>query len=235
MRAAENLTFTLAAVFLSISSTAASAEVGPKDCTAELAKAQTDILDFYPVAAKSAAVAGTATLSCHGDMRDSGKDCLLVSEKPADQGFGKAALDIAAAATHESSKNTKSDSQYPPYTVTLEFKPSPLSITPNLLASSIRGRPMWASAPDERDLVAAMRSSGLSSLNAEAGATIRCLIANDGHLTECKVTSRFPSDARVERGALAMSHYFKMALTTSTGCPPGGASITIPIRLHAAR
>ena len=181
-------------------------------------------------------MAGTATLSCHGDIRDSGKDCLLVSETPANQGFGKAALDIAAAAAHASSpKNTKSESQYPRYTVTLEFKPSPLSITPNLLASSIRGMPRWASAPDERDLVAAMKSAGLSSLHAEAGATIRCLIENDGHLTECKVTSSFPSDARVERAALAMSRYFKMALTTNTGCPPGGASITIPIRLHAAR
>ena len=104
-----------------------------RDCEAEIAKATKDILTFYPAPAKSAGLSGAATITCQGELHGAIGKCILVSETPTGEGFGKAALDIADATLHNPSITLTPEQLSRSQSVTLEFNASPPLITPNLL------------------------------------------------------------------------------------------------------
>ncbi len=105
-----------------------------------------EILAYYPPAALAAKTAGEATITCGQDIHLVLINCSLVSEAPAGQGFGAAALSIASRSA--GAPWIKLD-QAPktPRVVTITFTPEPTTIKPNLLAPMPKG-PVWLARPD---------------------------------------------------------------------------------------
>jgi TonB family protein len=55
-----------------------------------------DLAEFYPKAAAASGTPGSATISCKIDVEGALMDCAVLTETPSDQGFGAAALKMAA-------------------------------------------------------------------------------------------------------------------------------------------
>src|SRR5947209_581694 len=68
----------------------------PPSAAALAAQQQAAVLAFYPPAARAAGIEGQATIRCTRNAHMAMQACTLVSETPAGQGFGAAALAMAA-------------------------------------------------------------------------------------------------------------------------------------------
>jgi TonB family protein len=100
---------------------------------------------------------------------------------------------------------------------------------PNLLSVAIPGgHPEWVSKPSGSDLGDALMRAGGSS---GGRMTMTCIVTNDGHMSACKAVSEPPGRADLERAALSLAPKFRMSPTTLFGCPVGGSTVNIPIRI----
>jgi TonB family protein len=229
--------FSLGLSLAAAASCPVSAQPKQNECAARVAKANQDILAFYPAAAKAATIEGSATINCQITPHGARRDCTLVSENPAGEGFGKAALDVAAATTDTPTVNFTPEQAEPLKTTTLNFKLLPPRVVPNMLSFAIhKGNPKWARRPDADDLGRALRQA---SVREDLGgkATMSCIITKDGDLSACTVVSEDPTNSGFGLAALKLARYFKMSPMTDLGCPlePEGAKITIPIRFGPQR
>jgi TonB family protein len=190
-----------------------------------IAAADTAILAYYPPAALAAKVEGSAKLKCRMDEHVALKDCTLVSETPADQGFGAAALKIAAL----SPENMKVTIHGHDTQMNFQFKLNPPSITPNvLLPAHDIINPDWAHWPTASELSEVYpwraqieRVSGSAKLD--------CQVTVKGDLDACVVTEEAPLGYGFGGAAIKLSHRMKWRPQQRDGVPTGGAHVHIPV------
>lgn len=199
------------------------------DRTALIAKADADVMAYYPAQAKAAGVEGTATMTCRSDRHGAARHCALVSEEPVGEGFGAAALRIAAASVDIDLDLTpaQADLQRP---ITLTFSLSPPSIKPNLLVP-VRVReatPPWLRHPSLQEQVATYPELAART-GREGHASMSCVVAKDGEMNDCVVVEETPQGAGFGKAALELAHFFQIKPYSELGFPLAGMRIGIPV------
>jgi TonB family protein len=182
---------------------------------------------FYPVGALAAGVEGQALILCHPTERRVLADCTVTSESPRDQGFGAAALAIAAAAPPAPVFNMTETGQSLPFQ--FSFKAHPTSVLPDLLHPSMRGAPNWISRPSG-DQISATYPRGALVKGVSGRVVMKCVVDAGGGMTNCGVESEDPAGLGFGDGALKLARRFKLSTFTDDGWPTVGANISIPIR-----
>ena len=188
---------------------------------------------YYPAQALAEGLDGSATIKCQRDQHSAYVGCQIVSEHPADQGFGAAAV---ALATHVPPRETLT---LTPEDMALElpfhftFKAKPTSVRPDLFHQPI-SNPRWLTIPGPDDMAAAYpRFAAKSGL--EGRTVMTCRADEKGRMTACQIDSESPAGAGFGEAALKVSRDFSMTTFTDDGFPTLGYKITIPIRWSAPR
>ena len=183
----------------------------------------------YP--AKGGGVEGYAAAHCRierdGDKAGLLRECGIIKEIPADQGFGRAALSL-----------------------TEKFR-----VQPATLANLPRTEPIWVSVPirmpppggaDARAVSAPQWLTGLDAKTVqklfppEAAAkgvstgrgVARCTVGVDGALTACAPEPAEPGGLGFSEAAVRLVSSMKMNLWSSDGAPVEGGVVYVPIRLN---
>jgi TonB family protein len=198
------------------------------------ATAPDPVLAFYPAGARAAGVEGQATLRCARNEHLALVNCALVSETPAGQGFGAAALAMAA----QSKDNPKVDlpalkTEASADTV-IKFQLHPPDITPDitLMAHTISA-PKIVAKPTPAQIQAAYPVRALSD-QVEGGAIIACTVTERGDLNACHVGREEPAGYGFGQAAVDLAPDFKMSPARIDGDPVGGAPVNIAVGFTAA-
>jgi TonB family protein len=201
---------------------------------ADLDRASAAILAHYPAAAKAAGVEGSARLSCRRSLHGALVGCSLDSESPGGQGFGEAALTIAALSADDPAIDAPADQVWTPRVVTFTFRLTPLSIEPNvLLAHAIAPIAWFGDKPCKEASCPALDyyPARAARLGVAGKAVLDCLIQPDGSMTDCEVAAEDPPGFEFGRAALRLSAQFHVG---PQGAPPPPAAawrrIVFPLR-----
>ena len=146
----------------------------------------------YPKGALAAGVEGEATLRCARNAHLALTNCVLVSESPPGQGFGDAALAMAARSPDNPKLNVTEPALTAAAPVTVRFRLHPPSIDPDLAdMAHVLKAPKIAYLPSnevmarywpDRDLRAGISGTG----------RIHCRVTRQGRLTDCTVLEETP-------------------------------------------
>jgi|SRR5579883_1599081 len=191
-------------------------------------------LAHYPAAARAAGVEGSAILACDRDAHLALKACKLVSETPAGQGFGQAALDLAALSPPNPKLDLADPARHPPITLTVRFTLHPPAITPDLSEMGhTLTQPRLATGPTRAQVQAAYPVRALSD-GVDGAALIACRLDAKGVLHDCQVAGEQPAGYGFGAAALDLAADFKLTPRLVDGEPVGGAEVRFPVPFHAA-
>ena len=187
---------------------------------------------FYPAAARAAGVEGQAIIRCSRDEHLALVNCSLVSEAPTGQGFGAAALAMAA----QSKDNPKVDlpelkTEASADTV-VRFSLHPPGVTPDItLMAHAMISPKILTKPTPAQIQAAYPVRALSD-QVEGGAIMDCSVTDKGELQACRVAREVPSGYGFGQAAVDLAADFKLSPAQIDGEVVGGAAvrITVPFR-----
>ncbi len=183
------------------------------------------MLADYPAAARAAGTEGKAMIDCARITQGAPDACKVVSEDPRGQGFGAAALALAARAPRHADRPSLDEK--PPWRLDFAFKlkPEP-AITPDVIegphvAPHVEKHPSDDEMLEAYPLVA--RQTGVPGL-----VVLLCTITADGHLTACQAKAT-PTRFGFEKAALKLAPKFQVRAVTDDGAPTAGTTMTIPI------
>jgi hypothetical protein len=190
------------------------------------------VLVFYPAAARAAGVEGSAVLKCAHDEHLAVKGCVLVSETPAGQGFGAAALAMAAQASDNPKLNFADEPTRPAQEVEVRFTLHPPEIAPDItsMAHTI-GQPAIITPPSTAQIQAAYPARALDN-QIEGDAAMDCLITADGKLAGCRIASENPTGFGFGQAALDLGADYVMRPRYIDGEPSGGAQVRLGVRFR---
>jgi TonB family protein len=201
---------------------------------ADLARAMTAIVEYYPAGAKAAGVEGWARLSCRRTLHAALVGCSLDAESPGGEGFGEAALAIAARSTEDPALDAPAGEVWTPREVTFSFRLTPLSIEPNLLlAHAIAPIAWFGDKPCKETSCPAIDyyPARAARLGVAGKAVLDCLIQPDGSMTDCEVAAEDPPGFEFGRSALRLSTQFHVG-PRGAPAPPAAAWRRIVFPLH---
>jgi len=188
------------------------------------------VLVFYPAAARAAGVEGSAVLKCSHDEHLAVRGCVLVSETPAGQGFGAAALAMAAQATDNPKLNFADEPGRPAQEVEVRFTLRPPEIAPDItrMAHTL-GQPGIVTPPSAAQVQAAYPARALDN-QIEGDASMDCLVTADGKLAGCRIASENPAGFGFGQAALDLAADYVMRPRYLDGEPSGGAEVRLGVR-----
>lgn len=183
------------------------------------------VLAYYPPAARAAGVQGQAVIRCKRDQHLALTGCVLVSEDPAGQGFGAAALAMAAR-SQPNPRLLLKDADMPAEDATVRFQLVPPYISPDLtrMAHVVKNAEIVAK-PSAAQIQAAYPTRALDN-QIEGGAIIECVVTPAGKLAECHVFRETPLGYGFGQAALDLAVDFAMKPRLVDGAPTSG-----PIRI----
>jgi TonB family protein len=192
------------------------------------------VLAFYPPAAKAAGVEGSAVIRCGHDEHLAVKDCVLVSETPAGQGFGAAALAMAARAPDNPKLDFPDEPAKPPQEVEIRFSLRPPAISPDVtrMAHTI-GQPAIITKPTTAQIQAAYPVRALDN-QIEGDAFMDCVVMADGKLTGCRIAGESPTGFGFGQAALDLAADYQLKPRYLDGEPNGGAQVRLGVRFSTA-
>src|SRR5581483_5855613 len=134
------------------------------------------VLGFYPAAARAAGVEGQAVIHCKRDEHLALTGCTLVSEDPAGQGFGAAALAMAAKSPQNPRLLLKDAAAEPAADTTIRFTVRPPYIAPDVtrMAHVVKSAAIVAK-PTDAQIQAAYPTRALAN-QVQGGAQIECVV-----------------------------------------------------------
>jgi len=196
-------------------------------------KARAALLAFYPAEAKAAGFEGVATISCGQNEHLALRDCTLVSEFPPAQGFGRAALAMAAKSPDQPAATVA----IPPrrFEITVHFTSKPFDIAPNLLTPRHLITNPDILTPPSPDILAKAYPVQAVSGRIEGVVRLKCVVAHTGDLTNCGVDQESPPGYGFGDAALKIAPAYRMRPRTVDGAPVDAASVIVPIRFAAPR
>ena len=189
------------------------------------------MLGFFPAAAKGD---GQAVIRCTRNEHLALKGCVLVSETPAGQGFGAAALAMAAQSPDNPKLDFADEPAKPPEDLTVTFGQTPPSISPDLtrMAHTIT-RATIVSQPTRAQILAAYPERALSN-QIEGGAAIDCEVTAAGKLAACQLAAETPAGFGFGQATLDLSGDFVMKPRLVDGEPVDGATVRVGVSFTAA-
>lgn len=183
---------------------------------------------FYPPAALAEHLEGSAVLKCSRNERDGMTNCQVISEKPAGQGFGSAALALAAR-SKEATGSTIAQSQRRPRRVTFEFHANSPCITPNVIGLPwLPIAPVFEHYPDIFQLARARADARVDTAHG-GSAVLSCKVAISGRLTDCGIVDEKPKDGGFGKAALLLSQNMAVGVTTRDGVSIVGQTLTFGV------
>jgi hypothetical protein len=191
------------------------------------------LLAYYPPAARAAGMEGEAIISCARDVHLALANCTLVSEIPAGQGFGAAALALAAKSPQNPKVTYPPAAQAPPAKIEVRFGLHPPGVTPDLtqMAHTVV-QPSIVTRPSADQIKAAYPVRALDDQVA-GGAMLDCLVTAMGGLTGCQVAAERPSGYGFGAAALDVTKDFVMKPRVIDGEPVNGAEVRLAVTFGA--
>ena len=185
-----------------------------------------DVIAAYPNKARSAALAGRASLSCGFDGSGHLVGCSTIAEDPKGEGFADAA--------HTLARHFRADLKTPDGRAISRAKIQlPFFFDPESLsgAKPVIGKPKWQSLPASTDTDAAFGEI----LRTGAGTvrvSLACRVQQGGTVSDCAVASEDPPGKGVGAAALTLAPTLKLSTWTIEGLPIVGGTIRVPLRLE---
>ena len=191
-------------------------------------------LAYYPAAARAAGVEGQAVIACAHNAHLALQACTLVSETPAGQGFGQAALAMAAKSPDNPKLNLPDEAAKPPEQLTIVFSQRPPTISPDVTRMGhILSKPEIVTKPTNAQIQAAYPERALAN-QIEGGAAIDCIVDQNGKLERCEVAGEFPSGFGFGQAALDIAGDFLMKPRLLDGDPVSGAPVRVGVRFSSS-
>ena len=191
-------------------------------------------LVFYPSAAMSGGIEGQAVIRCAHDDHLAMRGCTLVSESPVGQGFGAAALAMAAQSPDNPKVSLPEVANRPPDDVTVTFRLHPPRIDPDVTQMGhTEVRPQMVTRPTAAQIQAAYPVRALSD-QVEGAAAIDCLVMDDGKLARCQVVAEAPGGYGFGQATLDLAGDFLMKPRLVDGEAAPGAVVRVGVKFTAA-
>ena len=193
-------------------------------------------LALYPAAALAAGAGGKAVINCLRTAHLALRSCKLVSETPAGQGFGDAALKIAALSPDNPKIDLPDAEKMPAIDIPVTFTAAPKpSILPDLsLMGHTLTTPTLVTGPTNAQIQAAYPARALAD-NIDGVAVIDCLVTAAGALSGCQLYGENPSGYGFGAAALDLAADFALKPRLFDGEAMGGAEVRVPVRFQAAQ
>ena len=187
------------------------------------------VLAFYPAAARSAGVEGQAVINCRRDEHLALTGCKLVSEDPAGQGFGAAALAMAAKSPQNPRLLLKDAAAEPAADTAIHFTLRPPYITPDVtrMAHIVKSASI-VTQPTNAQIQAEYPPRALDN-QVEGGAVIECVVTISGKLAECQVYDERPTGYGFGQAALDLAGDFTLKPRLIDGEAVGGSPVKISV------
>jgi TonB family protein len=182
---------------------------------------QDDWAKAYPAHAAQAGIAGAVKMKCAATSAGQLSDCSVIQETPTGEGFGAAALSLAAGMALNPTDATGRSIAGRNLIVPVRFEPAMLHNP-----GTIIGHPDWLRRPTNDEMLHFVPAN---AGNAAGSTSIDCVVSTRGLLEKCSVKAESPAGHGFGAAALAMSSVFLMRPMTLDGLPVGGASVEIPI------
>jgi hypothetical protein len=206
----------------------------PPAPAASPATAPDPALVFYPPAARAAGVQGQVVLSCVHDAHLALKNCTLVSETPAGQGFGAAALTMAAQSPENPKVDLPDVASKPPAQLTIRFTLGPPQIIPDVTRMGhVVDNPGIVSQPTAAQIQAAYPERALAN-QIEGAAAMDCQVGVDGKLSSCAIAGELPSGFGFGQAALDLAGDFLMKPRAIDREPVGGAIVRVGVSFRSS-
>jgi TonB family protein len=188
------------------------------------------LLGFYPASARAAHLEGEATIRCGRDVHLALRACTLVSESAAGQGFGAAALAMAARSPDNPDVNVTEAALMAATPITVRFRLAPPQIDPDLTQMAhVVKRPVVAQQPAPVRIGVYYPAKALAA-QVSGAATVHCHVARDGALTGCAAVEETPGGRDFgDAAALVAEREYRMTPLLVDGKPTdeGEADLTI--------
>jgi len=200
--------------------TLASASVAQAQSSIGDESAGASLLGFYPTAALAGGVSGEATLLCERTEHGALVACRVGEEQPSGQGFGAAALALAA-------KSADGCGPLPPTArvsrpIRFTFRASPAAISPDPRQTGwILNLPEWKRTPAS-DQFLHIYPERAAHDHVEGQAVIQCVVGADGRMSECQAIAESRHDYGFGKAALALTPLFVVGAHTCGGHFAGG-------------
>lgn len=177
-------------------------------------------LSYYPPAALAAGISGHVWLNCSWTAQSQPKDCQVVDEGPVGQGFGEAALKMAADAKPDTKVTVPELKDRRAY---VTFTASPPRIWPDeIQPMKVITRPDWLVRPTPQQM-ASFFPRGAKARTARV--TLTCTVSIDTTVRDCRVRDETPAGQGFGEAALKASKLFRMSPKTVDGQPEDGGVI----------
>jgi TonB family protein len=194
-----------------------------------------DVARVYPKADQDR-LGGTAALDCRFAEDGHLSACRVAAETPPGDGFGAAALKLAALFRAKPTSRDGVAVAGGAVRIPIRFISPDRPASGLVDATTVITHPVWLEKPGPAD-IARLYPPQAARQGLEARVTMRCLVDPDGHLAECGVArpadgaAPLPRDIAMDFGTatLQLAKRFRMAAKTSDGTATAGAVINIPV------
>ena len=184
-------------------------------------KPDADLLQsVYPPEALERSVDGAVRLDCRVTATGKTSNCTILSETPAEYGFGQAALSIADSLEFYPTKHDGAAVETAHVRIPVTFSPPPQ-------LTHVR----WTRKPSQEDIALAYPAKAVN-MGVMGDVVMNCFVTSVGTLTSCKVTSETPRGLGFADAAQDLSSIFALAPTTEQGESVAGGTISVPISFN---
>ena len=177
------------------------------------------INQHFPQAPRLAGVSGRVSVRCTATAAGELADCSVATERPAGQGFGEAALQLAKLFRLNRRMTDGSPVAGVPVVLPIHFEAR---------EDELVQRPVWVKRPDA-EAVVRFHPPGARRLRLKGQTLIECAVARSGDMERCTVLSEDPEGYGFGAAALKLSRLHRMAQIDADGRPTAGRQVMIPI------
>jgi TonB family protein len=193
-----------------------------------------DLLVVWPKAALNRDIGGKATINCEVSIRGALFDCVVLSEAPAGENFGAAAIALTP--------------QFLMKPATFKGQPVvslvniPISfVVPSggggsgggISRKTVQAAQAWLEAPSFADMAAAYPKRARQARVA-GHATLACAFKSTGRLYDCETIAEEPRGQGFGEAARILAGKFRASPTTNDGAPLAGAGVQLPFDFDPA-